>query len=1235
MSERRNPYVGPRPFARSDRTFFFGRSREARDLLSLVLSERVVLFYAPSGAGKSSLLNARVIPDLEEEGFLVLRVRRLGAALPEWLDEAAVSNVFATIVMQDLLLQAVERGLMSKAGAARSRAELGTMTLADFLTRLLREEESPLIVLDQFEEVFTTYRERWKDVQGFFVQVRKALQAIPELGFLFTMREDYVAEMDPYAALLPYRMRARFRMDRLGREGALLAVKRPSEQAGRRFAPGVAEQLVDDLRRIRSLRGDGEATVLSPFVEPVQLQVVCRRLWESLPPEVEEIRAEDVARFGDVDEALREFYDEAVRYAVETSGVSEGRLRRWIDKNLITPLGTRGLVLRGEEETAGMPNVAVEALAKRRLVYAEVHSGARWYELAHDRLIDPVRQSNRDWEAANRPAWMLAARQWEERGRPSGLLYRGEALDEALAWARAHLDQVGRVERAFLQASRRAERRQRTRRLLIAAAVGLFLVALGFLSMMKSYTLREARARELAATSLRWREGNQTRALELALRAWETKEGLSPPARALFGELHVPEAEIALRRAVDNFYPASALTDTGIVYSMAYAPNGRYLLVGTAGGAWMWDDMLHHRLPIEGIDGPCWSVAFDETGELMAVTGRVDGEPVVAILQTDGTRLMRLYRGHEAVLYAVAFGPPGTVLSGDRNGQLHLWSLESGQLLAVDEVGTSLRGLAYEPRRRLVAAALGDHTVRLWSVEKPLFPTPSPPLSGLVEETGEGGSREEGESHGGGGAHGNTEEGGGKENGIGAGTVPTSTPTSAWLLTAVARLEGHTDSVNAVAFSPDGTELASASTDRTVRLWSVEEDFEPLTTFVGHTREVRSLTFSSNGYVLASGGRDGTVRLWNVLAQSSDALLTLNLHTTVVNALAFNPRRATLASGAADETIHLIDLTVPRDEHLSPLIGHRRAIITADYSPDGAFILSGDHGGHVMLWSVASGEMIYSATVAGIVWDARYTPDGTLIAVGANRLSLLDASTGQLVRTLEGHEAAVNRVVFTADGRRLVSASDDRTVRVWDCETWQPLLPPLEHDGAVYAMDVSPDGQWIVAGDTTGALSLWEAATGKLALRFQAHDAPVFDVVFSPQGDRLASGGWDDRLYLWSLDDLLRGDRQPLATVESDAGHVYSVAFGPDGRYLAAGLWDARAALWRLDEETRSHLELVGLYADHADVVNAVTFSPNGHFLATASWDRVIRRHPLPVDDLLSLARRYLQMEEALASEEP
>ena len=253
-----NPYVGPRTFTYAERDRFFGREREAQDLLSLVISERLVLFYAQSGAGKSSLINTRLVPQLKQAGYAVLPVARVGGELPTGV--SAVDNIF----LFNLLLHLDQR--------EGDPSRFAHMTLADFLARLTSPDgesyyyddtaepaeeasayEEPLhvLIIDQFEEIVTTHLERWQERAAFFRQLEAAMAADPLLWVVLTLREDYVAALDPYARLLSNRLRARFYMQRMGYEAALEAVRRPAEQYGRPFAPNVAEALVDNLRQIR------------------------------------------------------------------------------------------------------------------------------------------------------------------------------------------------------------------------------------------------------------------------------------------------------------------------------------------------------------------------------------------------------------------------------------------------------------------------------------------------------------------------------------------------------------------------------------------------------------------------------------------------------------------------------------------------------------------------------------------------------------------------------------------------------------------------------------------------------------------------------------------------------------------------------------------------------------------------------------------------------------------------
>jgi hypothetical protein len=387
MGERElNPYVGPRPFERDDRAYFFGRSRQVRDVVSLVIAQPVLLLYAASGAGKSSLLNAGVVPTLKERGAEVLPVGRVlaGRSPPE-----DVRNAYAW-------------GLLTYLAGADDGVE---SSVADFLAGVPRDGDGRLriLVIDQFEELFTAYPGRWRDRAGFLDGLREAIDADPLLRVVLAIREDHLAQLDPLATRLPLALRTRFRLERLDPEGALDAVRKPLAVTARRFAAGVAEALVEELLTFRVDLGRGKSVpVAGEFVEPVQLQVVCRSLFEELPREVEEISAEHVREFADVDEVLARFYEDAIRAATATGKVRERRLRRWIEDQLITPGGTRGSVYGTATTVGEMPRRVVDVLADKRLVRAEPRAGALWYELTHDRLIEPIQRSNAKYDAPRR-----------------------------------------------------------------------------------------------------------------------------------------------------------------------------------------------------------------------------------------------------------------------------------------------------------------------------------------------------------------------------------------------------------------------------------------------------------------------------------------------------------------------------------------------------------------------------------------------------------------------------------------------------------------------------------------------------------------------------------------------------------------------------------------------------------------------------------------------------------------
>lgn len=491
-----NPYVGPATFTVNDRDRYFGREREAASLLGRMISERLLLFYAQSGAGKSSLINARLIPSLkEEEGFSVLPVGRVAGTLPPGLDE--VENIFLFNLMSSL----------DQIGGNPSR--FAHLSLVDFVEHLITEdgitwrydpgagakaEAGPTeatqgqesssrfaLIIDQFEEIITGHPDHWDERDEFFRQLDGVLQANPNLWVVLSLREDYVATLDPYASLVFNRLRARFYMERMNVAAALEAIRQPAALAERPFAEGVAERLVDNLRQVR-IAGQS-ITAPGQYVEPVQLQLVCYQLWESVAGQpVGPIRKENLQEAGDVDQALSRFYENTVRAVLKEPSVvvSERRLRVWFNNELITESGTRGTIYQGTEQTAGMSNQIVRMLQDRFLLRTELRAGGSWVELVHDRFVDPIRSANLSWRLNYENPLERATRTWLGAGRDTAQLASAKQLDELQAHVRRSYSDITEDEQDFLKASEQKARDTVSRRrgLLFSAIVGSMVILL-------------------------------------------------------------------------------------------------------------------------------------------------------------------------------------------------------------------------------------------------------------------------------------------------------------------------------------------------------------------------------------------------------------------------------------------------------------------------------------------------------------------------------------------------------------------------------------------------------------------------------------------------------------------------------------------------------------------------------------------------------------------------------------
>jgi WD40 repeat protein/serine/threonine protein kinase len=1135
------PYKGLASYQPEDANRFYGREVLIDELVRRIQLQKVLIVGGPSGSGKSSLVRAGLIPALRAGAIMGSENWRVVLFTP---GRDPMTELYFNLT----------NAMPDGAGSRVSLEDLlARPSLARHLGRSDGAEQPIVICIDQFEELFTLAPalQRTKFIEALSAMTDPAHSSV---RLVIAVRADFYAA----CAAIPW-LAERITVNQV-LVGPMTdvelrrAITEPARRAGIHMERGLVDAVITEA---------GQEVGALPLVAHALVETWMRRKGNTMT--LEGFRAA-----GGVAGAISQTADLTFEHRFDEA---EKAASKRLFLRLVTPgegtTDARRILARSEIEhdpSAKVLHGVVEGLTEARLLTVNDAT----VQIAHEALLRTWPRL-RDWieesrdNLRTRQRISRAAEEWIAENREQDRLYRGAPLLSVLEWLEKNSDQLGDVERAFIEASVEArdreraaveaeERRRRRMRRLATTALALLAAGASVASAIAFLAYRDAQShKELAdqATS----EANVRFATALGAVANEMVD--EDPLFALY----LAAEAVARSPAGSPGYDARS----SLLASRFALSKGGPALLGS---------------PVSA--GDVRVLALNADGTLLAAGGR-DGSIELldaAARQPVGPRV----KGHKGGVEDLDFGPFGKNLAtvGD-DGLLQLWPIADGMLGKAQTVARFddvVWGVRFDPSGSKIATAAEDGTVRLWDAAAnapatpPLIDRMTDFLSVAFSADGHGliAGNGEGEIHGWALPHG----------------APLFAPIRGF----------HTSDIWKLVIAPASNVFATSSADGKSTLFSYPAGKVIGPAFAPEDK-ISSVAFSPDGKVVFGGGSDGRIRLWDVMKGALKGS-TPSGHDGAIMDIELDQAHNLLVTLGTDQLIRFWRL-----ESMVPLADEYEVAGAAakgvSFSPDGKMLAAGDDAGNVELWKLGDGQV--PAVLTGHrqqVWALAFTPDSKHLLSGDRNgeVRIWDTRTGALEATIDADKSAVWSISTSPDGSQFMTASESG-LRLWDLPT-RTLEKAIQQQGSALLTRAawSADGRRLAAALTDGRVLVWDAKSGGLERDIAVGQDVVWSLAFSADGKRLATGSADEVVIVW---DTESGSQ--FTSLTGHSGGATDVAFLGDGATLIAVDRNGRLHFWDVQTGRR----LIEPWPAHRGASWRIAVHPDGGRFATAGDDGYVR----------------------------